>query len=258
MLYKNCFEIIFSPTGGTKTVVQEVSVACSLKKEMIDLTNPSLIFHKYQFHKDDICYIGVPSFGGRVPKTAIERLRKMKASQTPTVLITTYGNRDYDDTLAELKECVEACGFHVIGAVAGVSEHSIMHQYGTNRPDTKDKEQLHMFGNLLFDRIKKDDIHELTIHVKGNKPYKEYHGVPLKPITTDACTRCGKCAKYCPVNAIPIRNVMHTNKNRCISCMRCIALCPQHARILDAEMVEATSKMLHDKLYERKNNELIY
>ena len=68
-------------------------------------------FSQYEFNQDDFCIVGVPSFGGRVPAIAIERLAMMKAHQTPVCMIVTYGNRAYEDTLLELKDTLKQQGF---------------------------------------------------------------------------------------------------------------------------------------------------
>ena len=51
--------------------------------------------------QEDICIVAVPSYGGRVPDAAVSRLRQMKGNGAGAILMVVYGNRDYDDTLAE-------------------------------------------------------------------------------------------------------------------------------------------------------------
>ena len=46
--------------------------------------------------------IGVPVYGGRVPVEAISRLQRLKANNTPAVIVVVYGNRDYNDAILEL------------------------------------------------------------------------------------------------------------------------------------------------------------
>ena len=53
-----------------------------------------------------------------------------------------YGNRAYEDTLVEMEDAAKECGFNVIAAISAIAEHSIMHQYATNRPDKEDEKQL--------------------------------------------------------------------------------------------------------------------
>ena len=38
-------------------------------------------------------------------------------------------------------------------------------------------------------------------------------------------------AEECPAGAIPLNNPKLTDKDKCISCMHCVAVCPKKARI---------------------------
>ena len=87
------YEIYFSPTGGTKKVTEIIGSAWTCEKERIDLMNPRLEPAGYSFTASDICIVAVPSFGGRVPETALERLKKMNGGGAKTVLAAVYGNR---------------------------------------------------------------------------------------------------------------------------------------------------------------------
>lgn len=78
--------------------------------------------------------IAMPSFGGRAPAIAIERLRKIKGNGAKCTLISVYGNRDYEDTLVEMEDAAKECGFQIVAAIAAVAEHSIMPQYASSRP----------------------------------------------------------------------------------------------------------------------------
>ena len=60
------------------------------------------------FSENDICLIGVPSYGGRVPRTAVERINGFKGNGASAILVVSYGNRDYDDTLIELFDVVNS------------------------------------------------------------------------------------------------------------------------------------------------------
>ena len=44
-----------------------------------------------------------------------------------------------DDTLLELQDVLEASGFVCIAGMEAVAEHSLMHQFGTGRPDSLDE-----------------------------------------------------------------------------------------------------------------------
>lgn len=72
--------IYFSPTGGTEKVVRLLSEAWDCEKRDIDFSAHGGDYTTCSFGSDDLCVIGVPSFGGRVPAVALERLRQMKGA----------------------------------------------------------------------------------------------------------------------------------------------------------------------------------
>jgi hypothetical protein len=53
--------------------------------------------------------------------------------------VAVFGNRAIDDTLLELQDVLVASGFVCIAGMETVAEHSLMHQFGTGRPDQQDK-----------------------------------------------------------------------------------------------------------------------
>ena len=230
------YSMIFSPTGGTEKVIKIIEKEFP-KGKRIDLTCRKESAD-VRMNREDICLIGMPSYGGRVPHIAVERLRRFKGNQAKAVLVVVYGNREYDDTLLELKNEAEACGFRVAGAIAAVAEHSIMHQFAAGRPDAEDQKEIREFAARIRTKI---DIQQGCgeIKVPGNMPYREFKGLSLKPEINKKCTKCGLCAEKCPTGAILKENPSVTNKDRCITCMRCVAICPNHARNLNKVLVFA-------------------
>lgn len=242
------YNIFFSPTGGTEKIVRYMGANFSAPAD-IDL---SLEISDYTMDKTDFCIVGVPSFGGRVPNTAVQRLQNLHGNQTPALLIVTYGNRAYEDTLKELKDVLETQGFLCIGAAAIVTEHSIVHQIGAGRPAEEDYKEIDVFIDKVKSRLSEKPQ---AIEVPGNTPYKEYHVAAMQIQTSDNCTKCGLCAKKCPVHAIPVENPQTTDDTRCISCMRCVSLCPRKARKCDTTKIEMLTEKLKKICVEEKQNE---
>ena len=117
-------EIIFSPTGGTEKVARILTSRWELDTVTIDLSDAKADFSQYIIEKEDRVLIAMPSFGGRAPAVAMERLKRIAGNGAGCTLVCVYGNRAYEDTLVEMEDAAKECGFRVIAAVAAVAEHS--------------------------------------------------------------------------------------------------------------------------------------
>lgn len=148
----NTVEIIFSPTGGTEKVARIISRQWSESTVKIDLSDSKTDFSRCVIGKEDKVLIAMPSFGGRAPATAIERLKKIAGNGAKCTLVCVYGNRAYEDTLAEMEDAAKECGFQVVAAIASVAQHSIIPKYAANRPDASDEKQLAEFAQQIADK----------------------------------------------------------------------------------------------------------
>lgn len=68
----------------------------------VDLTDSKQDFHAVSLTKADVAVISVPSYGGRVPTVAAQRMSMVHGNGARAVLVCVYGNRAYEDTLVEL------------------------------------------------------------------------------------------------------------------------------------------------------------
>ena len=78
----------------------------------------------------------------------------------------------------------------------------------------------------------------------------------MVPRPTKECTNCGICAAECPVQAIDKENSKKVDEKACISCMRCISVCPHSARKVSPVMLSAANLMLKKVCTDRKEGEL--
>lgn len=245
----NTVEIIFSPTGGTEKVAHILGGHGNENTVKIDLSDAKTDFTKCVIDKEDRVLIAVPSFGGRAPSVAIERLKKIAGNGAKCTLVCVYGNRAYEDTLVEMEDAAKESGFQVVAAVAAVAEHSIMPQYAAGRPDASDKKQLEQFAEQIAGKT------EAVVSIPGNRPYKKAGGAGLVPKPTKDCVKCGMCAEGCPVQAIDSTSFAADSK-KCIACMRCVKQCPHQARKGNNAMVSIAAMAIKKACSARKENEL--
>lgn len=219
--------------------------------ETIDLSQMGS--HSYHFSQVDLVLIAMPSFGGLAPRAILNRLADTEGNGARCVLMAVYGNRAIDNTLVQMEDTVEAKGFRVIAAISAVAQHSMLPQYAAGRPDTQDAAQLKGFSKKILEKAAANDFSKPKL--PGNRPYKK-PGSGMVPKAVSACTACGLCAQKCPMGAIDIQNPKLTDKDKCIGCMRCSAICPNHARSISKVMAGVAAIALKKSCSDRKENVL--
>ena len=249
------YNFYYSPTGGTKKAADLISGEWGKDVIQVDLMKKTLPESAFSVSGDDVCFFSMPSYGGRIPKGSGEKLAALKGNGAAAVLTAVFGNRAVDDTLVEMYDILTEAGFRCIAGIEAVAEHSLMRQYGKGRPDKEDAEELKKFASKIKEAIAQGKVTDCP-ELPGNRPYRNFGGVPLKPAADSKCTGCGKCAEECPAGAIPLDDPKKTDKEKCISCMHCVEICPADARKVNSLVKCVAGKKMKKVCSGRKQNKL--
>lgn len=122
-------------------------------RRTIDLCARDADLATVSFDPRDVVVFAVPSYGGRVPRAVAERMAALKGNGAACVLLCVYGNRAFDDTLAEMEDIAVAAGFRPAAAVAAIAEHSIVRRFAAGRPDAQDADELEAMGRRIRERV---------------------------------------------------------------------------------------------------------
>ena len=170
------FEIVFSPTGGTRKVSGLVAGALGKNTVTVDLADSGLDFSAVSMTEDDVAVISVPAYAGRIPAVVADRLGMVRGNGARAVLVCVYGNRAFEDTLVELEDVAKRAVFRVVAAVSAIAEHSVARQFAAGRPDAQDAAQLAEFAQQIQQKLLAEDASGPSI--PGNRPYKQAGGHP--------------------------------------------------------------------------------
>jgi ferredoxin len=239
--FKQVKLIYFSPTGTTRKVLESIAEGIAAENVAhIDVTLPEGAHQTVAPFSDELVLIGAPVYGGRLPVDAIERFKQLKARNALAVLIVTYGNREFDDALLELRHLAVALGFKPLAGGAFIGEHSFATKdvpIANGRPDGQDVQKAQGLGAKIKDTVAAlqsvDDVTDFE--VPGSFPYEAGGARPMavSPVTREeVCTRCETCADVCPNGAVSIDAHVATEIERCIRCCACIKNCPTGARVM--------------------------
>ena len=264
--------VYFTGTGNTKkTVCTVAKAACEVLGcpcEEYDFSLPTARESDLSFTDTDLVVFGTPVYAGRVPNVLLPYLTKnIKGNGALAIPVVTYGNRNFDDGLMELRNLMIANGLTPIAAGAFVGEHSFSTTLGAGRPDTDDLTMARELGEQAANRVLAGQATS-PVTVEGEDPIRPYYtprdrnGTPInilkvKPKTdTSKCINCGLCARICTMGSIDPQDVTSVT-GICIKCCACVKRCPKGAKYYDDEGYLYHQHELED-VYARRGESKIF
>lgn len=240
--------VYYSATDSTEKVAMSVAkgLAYKLGKPVttVNISLPETREKEISFTPSDLVVVGTPTYAGRVPNKILpyfqEKLTGNGALAVPVVL---FGNRSFDNALAELCAELEAHGFHTLSAAAFVGQHAFATALAHGRPDAGDLDKAESFGKRTAEKLLSRAESPAPIQVPGDPaaPYYMPLGIDgqpakflkAKPVTDmEKCTDCGICVDVCPMGAIDRADVSSV-PGTCIKCQACVVKCPEGAKSFD-------------------------
>jgi len=205
----------------------------------------------------------MPTYAGRLPNLMVPYLKEYaQGNGALAVPVVTFGNRNFDNSLIELRDILESKGFRTAAAAACACEHSFSRKLGAGRPDEEDLTEIGEFAGRIVSKLVEPSSPVEVPGVPADQDHGGYyqprdrHGVfidirKVKPLTDmDRCTECGLCAAVCPMGAISPADVSKV-PGICIKCGACEKKCPEAAKYYeDAGYLYHKSEL--EELYARR------
>ena len=260
----------YSATGNTdktvRTIAEELAAKLGLPLERVSFTKPSEREKEYSFTENDLVVIGTPTYAGKMPNKLLPDFQsRFHGNGALAVAVVTFGNRNYDNSLAELCAVLEGDGFHTVAAGAFVGQHAFTDELAYGRPGWSDLFEMKEFAKRITVKLKNLTDTSGPVKAPGDAaaPYYVPKGVDGQPVKSlkakpktdlSKCTNCGACARLCPMGAIDPKDVSSV-PGTCIKCQRCVRKCTKGAKYFDDEAFLSHVKMLEQNFAEPRENE---
>ena len=265
--YRQVSAVAFSPCFTTEKSARLLGEALSeelnIPMQQIRFTTLKEREKTREFEDDELVIVAAPTYAGKLPNKIMPDFKtKLFGIETDAVALVTFGNRAYENSLAELSAVLKSNNFNIIAGAAVVNEHSMAHT-AQGRPNTRDAAELKEFAKKIAEKIKADNCFEPEIPGDASAPYyvpKQENGepakfLPAKPKTDlGKCDNCGMCARNCPMGSINPDDPSDV-PGICIKCHACVNRCTKHAKYFDDAQLASHLRMIQTNFSEDKQNE---
>lgn len=230
----------FSPAGGTAKITKRITseLAARLDDMCPDGINCSFIDlftdlprEDIKFNDETIAVIGMPVYDGKMPLSCIRLIKKLHAADTLTVVVVTYGNSVYGNSLYELYSFAGEQGFSVISAGAFIAQHPIFSKVAKNRPDGNDIAKMIEFSEITAKKIKRlagsrisdMKIKPAPLEIRRAETSRTRIELFLHSSFGAFCVKCIDCEYIRQANAAEDANMPHKEESSNTSDISCAA-----------------------------------
>ena len=269
MELRKVWAVYYSATGTTAKVVRTAAEALAeklgLPMEERSFTRPGQRAETLRFTAGDIVVAGSPTYAGKLPNKILPDFReKLRGEETLAVPVVLFGNRAFDNSLAELLSVLESDGFRPIAAGAFVGRHAFTDELAYGRPGWSDLKEIRDFAGRIAEKVLAGDLSPVQVPGDPAAPYyvpKGLDGEPAKFLKakpkTDLsrCNHCGACVRACPMGAIDAADASQV-PGTCIKCQSCVRKCTRGAKYFDDPAFLSHVAMLERDFPEPKENQV--
>jgi ferredoxin len=243
--------IYFSATDVTGTYAR--TIAGALEKggcavTMINVTPHSSRQVNLATHDLDGFVFGFPVFADYAPQVVHPWLPTLEGGGKPCALFVTYGARTAGYAHFHTSQLLATAGFRVLFTAEFLGRHSYNvagWKVIPDRPDEKDLEVAREFAAMVVSRF----ADKSSVPIQLQKPFgynessaaRENKTPPTErswtnPVRVEPeCSMCRLCETECPTQAFNA-DTGESDWARCISCMRCVWVCPDEVIKVDERM----------------------
>lgn len=264
--------VFYSATGNTEEVVtaiaEKIAEKLGVSMEICNFTLPGGRTEVQTYAPSELVVFGTPVYAGRVPNKMLPVVQNnFKGEGALAVPVVTFGNRNFDNGLIELRNELENNGFHTIAGAGFAVSHVFSDKIAPGRPDEADREIMMRFAEAVAEKVEKMEEIPAPIEVRGKDPVGPYYtplgtdGKPAvflkaKPKTRpEDCDSCGICVEACPMGSISREDPKEV-PGICIKCQACVKKCPTNAKYFDDPAFLSHIAMLEQNYTRRAEAEI--
>jgi ferredoxin/flavodoxin len=242
--------VYFSGTGVTKSCAEAIRgelIRRGCGADLIDVTAFSSRTNPLASHAYQGFIFGAPVYADFPPRALDDWLTALKGGGKPCATFVTYGGRTPGYAQYHLYARLTQAGFRVRLCAEFLGRHTF-NLAGWNlmpdRPNDADFAVSREFAARAAARFDPADPDSFSLQ----KPfgYDQAAGTWLKtpppserrwgqPVRKKECSLCGACEAECPAQAMDMQSGA-SDPARCIECLHCLTVCPEHALQADGHM----------------------